>query len=65
MASPSSHTRPTGLAIWLIIAGVIGWFAAFNLTVEKIERLADPSASASKMSNSVRPLFRWAICSVA
>lgn len=47
MASPSSHTRPTGLAIWLIIAGVIGWFAAFNLTVEKIERLADPSASAS------------------
>lgn len=47
MATPSSHTRPTGLAVWLVIAGVVGWFAAFSLTLEKLERLADPTSSAS------------------
>ncbi|GAA1960829.1 vitamin K epoxide reductase family protein [Microbacterium aquimaris] len=47
MATPSSHTRPTGLAVWLVIAGVVGWFAAFSLTREKLERLADPTSSAS------------------
>lgn len=47
MSQPQSHTRPTGLAIWLIIAGVIGWWAAFQLTLEKIFLLQNPGASAS------------------
>ena len=47
MPSQQSHTRPTGLAIWLVIAGVVGWWAAFSLTIEKFEKLADPDAIAS------------------
>ncbi|MEQ6898324.1 vitamin K epoxide reductase family protein [Microbacterium sp. KR10-403] len=47
MSQPQSHTRPTGLAIWLIIAGVIGWWAAFQLTLEKIFLLQNPDAKAS------------------
>ncbi len=47
MAHPPSHTRPTGLAVWLIIAGVIGWWAAFQLTLEKIFLLQNPSSKAS------------------
>ena len=48
MASPSqTHTRPVALAVWLIIAGVIGWWAAFQLTLERIHLLADPNASLS------------------
>lgn len=39
--------RPVGLAIWLIIAGVIGWYAAFALTTERIHLLQDPTAQAS------------------
>lgn len=46
MPSPS-HTRPTGLAIWLIIAGAIGWFAAFTLTREKLHLLENPGAASS------------------
>lgn len=42
-----THTRPTALAVWLIIAGAIGWWAAFSLTVEKFHLLADPDAIAS------------------
>jgi uncharacterized membrane protein len=34
--------RPIGLAIFLIVAGVIGWIAAFALTVEKFELLINP-----------------------
>jgi uncharacterized membrane protein len=41
-----THTRPTALAIWLILAGVVGWTAAFALTVEKFH-LANPGSSAS------------------
>jgi uncharacterized membrane protein len=37
--------RPILLAVTLIVAGVIGWFAAFSLTVEKFALLADPDAS--------------------
>jgi len=36
--------RPWALAILLIIAGCIGWFAAFMLTVEKFQLLTNPSA---------------------
>lgn len=42
-----THTRPTALAIWLILAGVVGWTAAFALTVEKFHLLANPGSSAS------------------
>ncbi|WP_396656808.1 vitamin K epoxide reductase family protein [Microbacterium sp.] len=46
-ARPHSPTRPTALAVWLIIAGAIGWWAAFQLTLEKIQVLADPDHSAA------------------
>jgi len=38
---------PVGLAVWLIVAGVIGWYAAFSLTMERMHLLANPDASAS------------------
>ena len=41
------RTRPTFYAVWLIIAGIIGWWAAFQLTLEKFVLLADPEASLS------------------
>lgn len=41
------RTRPVIFAVWLIIASVVGWFAAFQLTVEKFAILADPDASLS------------------
>lgn len=41
------RTRPVVYAVWLIVAGVIGWWAAFELTVEKFVLLADPDASLS------------------
>ncbi len=47
MPTRLTHTRPQALAIWLIVAGVIGWYAAFQLTVEKFHLLATPGAIAS------------------
>ena len=47
MPEAQTHTRPTALAVWLIVAGAIGWWAAFQLTVEKFHLLADPDAIAS------------------
>ncbi|QTV80751.1 vitamin K epoxide reductase family protein [Microbacterium sp. NIBRBAC000506063] len=38
------RTRPTVFALWLIFAGVIGWWAAFRLTLEKFEVLQNPDA---------------------
>jgi uncharacterized membrane protein len=35
--------RPLGLAIFLVVAGVIGWIASFALTLEKIETLVNPN----------------------
>jgi uncharacterized membrane protein len=43
----SAAQRPTVLAIALIVFGVIGWIAAFVLTVEKFALLADPQADIS------------------
>lgn len=43
----SRSARPTVLAVWLIIAGVVGWWAAFSLTMERFHLLADPDAVAS------------------
>lgn len=36
-------TRPYGYAITLIVAGIIGWIAAFALTVEKFALLINPT----------------------
>lgn len=41
------RTRPIGYAVWLIIAGVIGWFAAFQLTLDKIIQAGNPGADLS------------------
>ncbi|CAN5323089.1 vitamin K epoxide reductase family protein [soil metagenome] len=38
------RTRETAFAITLIITGIIGWFAAFRLTIDKIELLIHPQA---------------------
>jgi uncharacterized membrane protein len=38
--------RPIGLAVFFIIVGIIGWYAAFALTLERIELLMDPDAIA-------------------
>jgi uncharacterized membrane protein len=38
------RTRHVVYGIWLIIAGAVGWWAAFQLTVEKFAKLADPDA---------------------
>lgn len=45
-ASPPP-ARSVGLGVWLMIAGAIGWYAAFALTLERMHLLADPDASAS------------------
>jgi uncharacterized membrane protein len=42
-----TRTRPVALAVWLVIAGVIGWWAAFSLTTEKFHLLLNPGSSAS------------------
>jgi len=47
MSSSHPRTRPLGLAIWLVIAGAVGWYAAFALTIERFALLVDPDASLS------------------
>jgi uncharacterized membrane protein len=47
MSTPVATRRPTGLAVWLVVAGSVGWWAAFSLLTEKLHLLADPSATAS------------------
>jgi uncharacterized membrane protein len=41
----TASKRPTILALFLILFGVIGWIAAFALTVEKFALLTDPEAT--------------------
>lgn len=41
------RTRPVGFGIWLIVAGVVGWWAAFQLTIDKFIQLANPDADLS------------------
>jgi uncharacterized membrane protein len=43
--STQPYQRPTGLAIFLIVAGAIGWFSAFQLTLDKFLVLTDPGAA--------------------
>ena len=47
MPSPSRTSRPTVFALWLIFAGVVGWFAAFQLTTERFHLLENPGSAAS------------------
>jgi uncharacterized membrane protein len=35
------------MAVWLVIAGVVGWWAAFSLTMEKFHALMNPGEAAS------------------
>jgi uncharacterized membrane protein len=48
-ASPAeaAYRRPTALAVFLIIAGLIGLWAAFMLTLDKFHLLEDPNAQLS------------------
>ncbi|MFB2582871.1 vitamin K epoxide reductase family protein [Herbiconiux sp. P15] len=39
---PSVERRPLGLALLLIVGGIAGWYAAFELTLEKIQTLINP-----------------------
>ena len=43
MTETLAPKRPLGYAIVLIVAGVIGWIAAFALTVEKFSLLINPT----------------------
>ena len=47
MSSAVEPRRPVAIAVWLVIAGIVGWWAAFSLLMERIHLLADPTASAS------------------
>ena len=47
MTETTPYRRPIALAIFLIVIGVIGWIAAFSLTVEKFELLLNPQESLS------------------
>ncbi|MGP3536553.1 vitamin K epoxide reductase family protein [Microbacterium sp. RD1] len=48
MSTPlGAPSRPTALAVWLILAGVVGEWAAFSLTSERLYLLAHPGESAS------------------
>lgn len=47
MSASSTRARPVLLAVWLIVAGIIGWIAAFALTTERIHLLQDATATAS------------------
>jgi uncharacterized membrane protein len=39
---PTVERRPIGLAVLLIVAGIAGWYASFDLTLEKIQTLINP-----------------------
>ena len=47
MAETERSQRPTGLAFFLIIGGIIAFAAAFALTLDKIHLLEDPNAQLS------------------
>jgi uncharacterized membrane protein len=47
VSETQSTQRPVVLAIFFIIVGLIGWYAAFALTVEKFDLLVNPDAIAS------------------
>lgn len=47
MIPSSPARRPVALSFLLIAAGVVGWWAAFSLTMEKFEALENPGRAAS------------------
>ncbi|MWB97798.1 vitamin K epoxide reductase family protein [Agromyces seonyuensis] len=47
MPDAPPRQRPIGYAVFLVIAGLIGLLAAFELTVEKINTLAEPDYNAA------------------
>lgn len=47
MTAAADPRRPVALAVWLVIAGIVGWWAAFSLLSERLHLLANPTASAS------------------
>ncbi|MEO6200011.1 MAG: vitamin K epoxide reductase family protein [Cryobacterium sp.] len=47
MQQPEPSPRPIGLASFLVVAGAIGFAAAFALTLDKIALLQDPNAQLS------------------
>lgn len=51
--SPTESRRPIGLAIFLIVAGAIGWLAAFALTLDKFTLLEHPAA---QLTCNINPL---------
>jgi len=44
MTETDATRRPLALAITLIVTGLLGWYAAFALTIDKILVLQDPQA---------------------
>lgn len=53
MSQRTIDARPRVLAVWLVIAGVIGWIAAFALTMEKFHALSDPNAGPASCDFSI------------
>ncbi|GHD39056.1 vitamin K epoxide reductase family protein [Mycetocola manganoxydans] len=47
MSQPEISSRPVGFAVFLLVAGTIGWIAAFALTVEKFVSLESPGVALS------------------
>ncbi len=47
MRPPQSTARPTALAVFLIIAGAIGFWGSWELTISKFEVLANPDTQLS------------------
>jgi uncharacterized membrane protein len=41
-AQSQEYRRPIGLAVFLIVAGVVGWYSSFDLTLERIQTLINP-----------------------
>lgn len=44
MTDTDTPRRPLALAIFLIVAGALGWWAAFSLTIDKFLLLENPTA---------------------
>ncbi len=47
MSETVAPRPPRVLAVWLIVAGAVGWWAAFSLTMERFHQLMDGGGPAS------------------
>ncbi|MDF2666803.1 MAG: putative rane protein [Microbacterium sp.] len=47
MSDSVTPRRPVVVAIWLVFAGIVGWWAAFSLTMERFAQLQNPGTAAS------------------